>query len=134
MTAPQQVSSPPAPRTRPRPVGLGPASGAVRVVEVAPCPASGPPHRAAGVLAAAVVTFAVVCGLAVLGGYGPNAPDVPGETSVVRVGAGETVWDVAERVAPRSDPRAVVQRIRELNGMAGSAVEAGGQLRVPDGR
>jgi hypothetical protein len=49
------------------------------------------------------------------------------------VGAGETVWDVAQRVAPRSDQRAVVQRIRQLNGIVGSAVVPGQQLHVPDG-
>lgn len=85
--------------------------------------------RVAGVV---VVTLAVVGALSWLGQAGDAG--LPAETSVVRVGAGETVWDVAVRVAPESDPRAVVQRIRELNGMTTSAVQPGQQLQVPDGR
>jgi hypothetical protein len=57
---------------------------------------------------------------------------VPTETTLTRVGAGETVWDVAQRVAPKSDQRAVVERIRQLNGMANSAIQPGQQLQVPD--
>ena len=87
---------------------------------------------AVAVAGAVVVTLAVVGALSWLG----QAVDagLPAETLVVRVGAGETVWDVAVRVAPESDPRAVVQRIRELNGMTTSAVQPGQQLQVPDGR
>jgi len=44
------------------------------------------------------------------------------------------VWDVAARVAPQSDQGAVVERIRQLNGLVGSAVNPGQQLQVPAGR
>ena len=75
--------------------------------------------------------------LAVVGGLdwtGPQAdPAIPAGTVQTRVGTGETIWDVAQRVAPRSDQRAVVQRIRQLNGIVGSAVVPGQQLQVPDG-
>jgi hypothetical protein len=93
--------------------------------------------RPAHVVAAVVVTLAVVAALGWLGpaaGPGAGTGAVPVQTSVVQVGAGETVWDVAQRVAPGSDPRAVVDRIRRLNNMVGSAVEPGQRLRVPDGR
>ncbi|HKR49561.1 MAG TPA: LysM peptidoglycan-binding domain-containing protein [Pseudonocardiaceae bacterium] len=83
-------------------------------------------------VAAAAVTLVVVGGLGWIG----QAPGsgVPAQTVVSWVGAGETVWDVARRVAPKSDQRAVVERIRQLNGMAGSALMPGQQLQVPDGR
>jgi hypothetical protein len=88
--------------------------------------------RLAGVVAAATVTVAVVGGL---GWIGQGAsPGIPAETAVIRVGGGETLWDVARRVAPQSDQRAVVHRIRELNGIVGSAIEPGQRLQVPDGR
>ena len=91
-----------------------------------------PLGRVVSLVTAAVVTLAVVAGL---GWIGQGAsPRIPVQTTVTRVGAGETVWDVARRVAPQSDQRAVVDRIRELNGFAGSAVVAGQQLRVPDAR
>ncbi|MGH4026223.1 MAG: LysM peptidoglycan-binding domain-containing protein [Pseudonocardiaceae bacterium] len=85
---------------------------------------------------AVAVTLAVVGVLGWLGqaASAGSSAETPAETSVVRVGAGETVWDVAVRVAPESDPRAVVQRIRELNGMTSSAVQPGERLQVPDGR
>lgn len=91
-----------------------------------------PGHRLVHLVLAVAVTLVVVGALAWLG----QAADagVPAETAVVRVGAGETVWDVAERVAPESDARAVVQRIKELNAMTGSAVQPGQRLRVPDGQ
>jgi Tfp pilus assembly protein FimV len=90
------------------------------------------PSRLAQLVAAATVTLTVGGGL----GWIAQVPSsgVPAETAEIRVGAGETVWDVAQRVAPRSDQRAVVERIRQLNGMAGSAIQPGQQLQVPDGR
>ncbi|MFN2533685.1 MAG: LysM peptidoglycan-binding domain-containing protein [Pseudonocardiaceae bacterium] len=50
------------------------------------------------------------------------------------MGAGETVWDVAARVAPRSDPRGVVERIVQLNGLRDVELVPDQQLQVPDGR
>jgi hypothetical protein len=88
--------------------------------------------RVVSLVAAVVVTLVVVAGL---GWIGQSAsPRIPAQTTVTQVGAGETVWDVARRVAPQADQRAVVDRIRELNGFAGSAVVPGQQLRVPDRR
>lgn len=100
--------------------------------QVSCMPASSRRGRATCLVVAAVVTLAVI---GTLGWLGQTAgARTPAETAVVRVGAGETVWDVAQRVAPESDPRAVVERIRQLNGMVGSAVQPGQQLQVPAGR
>jgi len=88
--------------------------------------------RVARVVAAVVVTLAIVGGLGWLGQT--TSPGIPAETTVIRVGAGETVWDVARRVAPESDQRAVVERIRHLNGLIGSAIAPGQQLQVPHER
>ena len=83
-------------------------------------------------MVATTVTLAVVGGLGWIGQGAP--PRVPANTVVVEVGAGETIWDIARRVAPRSDQRAVVERIRQLNQIVGSAVSPGQRVRVPDGR
>jgi hypothetical protein len=94
-------------------------------------PSVRPPRRLARWVSAATVTLAVVGGL---GWMGQGArPGIPAHTAVARVGAGETLWDVARRVAPHSDQRAMVGRIQQLNGMVGSAVAPGQQLQVPDG-
>ena len=86
----------------------------------------------ARLIVAVIMTLIVVGGLSWLGQA--TNPGIPERTSMIRVGAGETVWDVASRVAPRSDQRAVVERIRQLNGMRDAAVWPDQQLLVPDGR
>ncbi|MPZ64946.1 MAG: hypothetical protein GEU83_05345 [Pseudonocardiaceae bacterium] len=118
------------------PCCVAPCAVATRTVPTRPVAtrAVAPARRPLALLAVMLVTFAVVCGLVLLGQAAAALSEVPQETSMVRVGAGETVWDVAERVAPGSDVRAVAARIRELNGMSDSAVEPGVPLRVPDGR
>ena len=55
----------------------------------------------------------------------------PRAYSTTTVHQGETLWAVAKRVAPHSDPRAVVQQIRELNKLDSAAVSAGQQLLLP---
>lgn len=114
----RRLSGPSPQRPRPAPVRCGSVSRR--------------PGRPAYLVVVAVATLAVVGGLGVLGQAA--SARIPAETTVVRVGAGETLWDVAQRVAPESDPRAVVERIRQLNGTPGSAIQPGQQLRVPIGR
>jgi LysM repeat protein len=62
---------------------------------------------------------------------GPAAHVAP---RTVTVHAGETLWDVARRVAPRVDPRLVVAQIEQRNHLDGAMVEAGQQLVVPRAR
>ncbi len=67
-----------------------------------------------------------------LGGMADGvSTEVPPRTMLVTVGAGESLWDVAAAYAPGSDPRAVVQRIVELNGLTDGSVPAGYPLTVP---
>lgn len=49
----------------------------------------------------------------------------------VTVAPGDTLWEIAEQSAPHSDPRDLVVRIRELNGLADSGLQAGQRLAVP---
>lgn len=63
-----------------------------------------------------------------------NGSVAPATTSVstVTVQPGESVWQIATRVAPGADTRQVVQQIRELNDLgSGSALVPGVQLTVP---
>ena len=127
---------PPAVRTRPRPAHRTPLPPAPVPPAPAPPAAARLPAprtgRMVALLATVAVTFGVVAGLSRLGQSAD--PAIPERTAVIRVGAGETVWDVAARVAPRSDPRAVVERIRQLNGLTAAEVVPDQQLQVPDGR
>lgn len=76
----------------------------------------------------AIFTFLIVM-LVGLFGHG-DAPRTGG-TAVVEVHAGDTLWDIAGRVAPDSDPRAVVDQTVELNGLDENVTQAGRLLLVP---
>ncbi len=49
----------------------------------------------------------------------------------VTVAPGQTMWEVARQAAPEQDPRVMVQRIIDLNGMSGASLTAGQELAVP---
>jgi LysM domain len=49
----------------------------------------------------------------------------------VTVRPGQTLWSVAESADPDADPRAVVQRIVDLNGLKTDVIQPGEQLWVP---
>jgi len=82
------------------------------------------------VLVAGLVLLAVVGAGWVAIGPPPAAP-VPETTVVLESRPGDTLWDVAARMAPAASPSAVVDRIRQLNGMADASVYPGELLVVP---
>ena len=49
----------------------------------------------------------------------------------VTVAPGETLWQIAQRVAPGTDPRETVARILDLNGLQTAQVQAGTALLLP---
>jgi hypothetical protein len=132
-----QVQAPvPAQRTKPavrravpgRPPTRRRVAGAPRVLARRSCGPRGPRLSLVWVLGVASVAFVAVVGLGALADS--VGPSVPSETKVVRVMPGESLWELAGRVAPGSDASAVVERIREMNGVEG-AVEPGQPLTVP---
>lgn len=44
---------------------------------------------------------------------------------------GESLWSVAQRIAPENDPREVIAQIRRLNDLPGSQLQVGQQLLLP---
>jgi Tfp pilus assembly protein FimV len=56
-------------------------------------------------------------------------PTASSRTVVVRTG--DTLWAIAERVAPARDPRDVVAALERANHLAGAVVLAGSRLEVP---
>lgn len=137
-----QVVAPPKPVLRPaRPIGQGrlrPPTRRRRVLapHVVAAPDCGP--KPASPPIAVLVGLAVVVALAILGlgsfAGAMTGADVPATTTVVRVEPGETLSDIAVRMAPDSDVAAVVAKIRELNALDGSMVRVGQPLRVPSSR
>lgn len=67
------------------------------------------------------------------GETGNSAAHVPDRLAVVRVEPGESLQDVAARVAPDAPPRQVADRIRELNDLRSSSLVAGETLIAPIG-
>ncbi|WP_433799130.1 hypothetical protein [Actinomycetospora sp. CA-084318] len=82
------------------------------------------------VLLVGLVAVAVRLAGATAGPAEPSGP-VPTGTAVTVVAPGETLLDVAARVAPESERSAVVDRIRETNHLSSSLVTPGRPLVVP---
>lgn len=59
------------------------------------------------------------------------APGARPAQHVVTVEQGDSLWDLAQRVAPDDDPRDVVAQIRELNDLPGAVLVPGQQLVLP---
>ncbi len=49
----------------------------------------------------------------------------------VTVGSGQSLWQLAEELAPAADPRDVIAEIMQLNQLTSSDVFAGQELAVP---
>lgn len=91
--------------------------------------------RAVLVLFAATVTLVVLwltVGPGALAGGRESRGDPSGTAESVVVEPGDTLWDIASDADPGTDPRLVVQRIIDLNGMGGDpTVRPGQQIRLP---
>jgi hypothetical protein len=58
-------------------------------------------------------------------------PSHPARTIVV--GTGDSLWSIAERIAPTADPRDVVADLERVNDLPGASVQAGRRLLLPAG-
>ncbi|MCU0283398.1 MAG: LysM peptidoglycan-binding domain-containing protein [Candidatus Nanopelagicales bacterium] len=113
----------------------------VQVPTVSPVPAAGAVRltpRGRALLAALVVVL--LLGLAVLGlerltarpALAGTEVVVPAATTLtVVVEEGDSLWAIAERVMPATDPREVVEEMRSLNGMRSNLIQPGQALLVP---
>ncbi|MFC4833367.1 hypothetical protein, partial [Actinomycetospora chibensis] len=125
------------PPTRPRVAGGG--ATPARTARAVDAPVAPAVLRRRRIVAVAVLGVVLGVLLGVLAGFamplgGAAAAPAPAGTTVTVVGAGESLSDVAGRVAPGSDADAVAGRIRELNelgGPDGSALTPGRPLVVP---
>ena len=73
--------------------------------------------------------FAIVSGGAALASHDDGA-STESFTTVV-VSSGESLWSIAEDVAPSADPRDVVDAIVTLNALDGVTISAGQRLAIP---
>ncbi|MDG3011443.1 LysM peptidoglycan-binding domain-containing protein [Rhodococcus sp. D2-41] len=85
------------------------------------------------VLLTALITVATVLALVGLAHVraGDTGSNLPTSVGVVQVRSGEGLGELAHRVAPGAGTGVMVERIKELNGLADSTVRQGQQLLVP---
>jgi hypothetical protein len=81
----------------------------------------------------AAVSLPVLAASILLASPGAQAGSEAGEPEVHTVLAGESLWDIAEAIAPNEDPRAVIDQIRSANGLSGAEVFPGDRLILPAG-
>ncbi len=72
-----------------------------------------------------VLTAVAIVAVVLLSSGGPEV------VGTVTVAPGDTLWSIAEHAEPGADVRAVVERIKDLNGLGGDSIQAGVALRVP---
>jgi hypothetical protein len=84
----------------------------------------------AGLVAAPLVVAALVVGLN--GGAAVANDGAPAQIERVVVEPGQTLWGLAEQLAPSADPREVVAEVLAFNGLeAAGDVQAGQELALP---
>jgi hypothetical protein len=85
------------------------------------------------ILAALPILVGVLVGTLSSGGAVAGIDDgsAPVAFETVVVGTGDTLWGIAESVAPSEDPREVILEIMRLNGMSDAVVQPGQQLALP---
>jgi len=98
-------------------------------------------HRRRPITPTATVVLALIAGAITLwlglvaqsGGVVGGEAEIPARLAVVQVQAGESLQQVAQRVAPDAPLGDVVERIRELNELESVALDAGQTLIAPVG-
>jgi Tfp pilus assembly protein FimV len=75
------------------------------------------------------LSIAVISGGSALASRDDGAPT--GSFTTISVGAGESLWSIAEGMAPAHDPRDVVDAIVRLNALDSATVWAGQSLAIP---
>ena len=85
--------------------------------------------------ALAALPAVVVLSVAIIGGGAALASREPGASvesfSYVTASSGDSLWSIAEQVAPAADPRDVVDAIIKLNALDTAVIEAGQRLAIP---
>lgn len=108
-------------RTPGRPAGRPAAAGPVRLTR-------------RGRLVVFLGALLVVLALGVLWGAGSVATERPGTaepTTIIQVGPGDTLYDIAAGVTVDGDVAAMVEEIQRINALEGGMLSVGQRVRVP---
>lgn len=83
--------------------------------------------RSAIIVAVASVSFFGF----VNGANATNEASGAAELHYVTVIAGESLWNMADRLAPNSDPRDWIQAVVNLNGLTSTEIQPGQRIAIP---
>ncbi|MFB8147560.1 LysM peptidoglycan-binding domain-containing protein [Microbacterium sp. NPDC056003] len=83
----------------------------------------------AAIPAVVAISLAMISGGSALASRDAGTPAQ--SFSTVTVSFGDTLWSIAETVAPEADPRDVIDAIVRLNALEGVSLEAGQSLAIP---
>jgi hypothetical protein len=81
-------------------------------------------------IAIPLVAFAILVGPNVLGAQAGDEA-VVNSFQYVSVAPGQSLWQLAEQVAPQADPREVIADMLTLNNLSSGDVQPGQQLAIP---
>jgi hypothetical protein len=79
----------------------------------------------------AAVPLVVGVMFAALNGGGATATSSSGELELITLQAGQSLWQLAEEIAPASDPRDVISDILAVNELESGSVQAGQRIALP---
>lgn len=99
-----------------------------------PAPSAWRLTRRGRIVLGVVLSVPFVATLMLVGSVQADADTAAGgsaATGVVVVQPGESLWAIAQQIAPAADPREVVTTIRDLNSLGDAAVLPGQALTVP---
>jgi hypothetical protein len=86
-------------------------------------------------LAIPLVALAILAGPNIIGAQATGAQviggDAAGSFTYVSIAPGQSLWQLAEQVAPLADPREVVADILALNNLSSGDVQPGQELAIP---
>lgn len=86
---------------------------------------------AAGPLAVMALVMALNGGIATATSVPSSSEPSTGTFEYVTVASGQSLWQLAETIAPAADPRDVISDIVRLNQLESSVVHPGERLAVP---
>ena len=84
-----------------------------------------------GRVIALVIVLAAVYAAFGLGRASAGSESVPQHAHAVIVQPGDSLWSIAVRTMPKTDPRDAVARLKSLNHLSGSSVAVGERLQLP---
>lgn len=85
-------------------------------------------------VALAALPLAAGIGIAAISGGSALASGEAAQSTsfdTVTVMPGDTLWAIAEEIAPTSDPRTVINEIQKLNALSNGSLQVGQQIAVP---